>query len=69
MSYDYIFFRLRKTISSHRDLSEETLQLLGPGDDIKTALSALFPDTEWEESEGTLWGSLRHRRSRRSAHR
>jgi len=59
MSYDYMFFRLRKPISSHRDLSEETVQLIASGNEIRTALSALFPDIEWDESQNHLWGHLR----------
>jgi len=60
MSYDYMFFRLRKPISSHRDLSEETLGIMGSGDEIKAALSTLFPDMEWSSrtDDGAIWGTL-----------
>jgi hypothetical protein len=58
MSYDYMFFRLRKSIASHLDLSVETTRLIGSGAEIRTALSRLFPDAEWRESHKTLWGSV-----------
>lgn len=56
MSYDFMMFKLRMSITSHSELSKLTTQAIGTGSEIRHALSIIFPETKWHLTGVTCWG-------------
>jgi len=56
MSYDFLFFKLRKRIASFEELSEDTTKIIDASDDIRNKLDACFSDKniEWSVYKG-IW--------------
>ncbi|MBT9612193.1 MAG: hypothetical protein IV108_02885 [Burkholderiales bacterium] len=58
MSYDYLFFRLKRPISSHIEIGSDTIKDLGSVDYVKKWITENFPNIVWTSSGHTIWGVL-----------
>ncbi|MDP1682854.1 MAG: hypothetical protein Q8L39_13920 [Burkholderiales bacterium] len=58
MSYDYLFFRLKRPISSHLEIGSDTIMNLGSVDYVKKWITENFPNIVWTNAGHTVWGVL-----------
>jgi len=54
MSYDYMFFRVKLTVRSPAEITEENIEAIGTFDEIKSGLTAAFPKAKWWGNSGWL---------------
>jgi hypothetical protein len=47
MSYNYLFFRCAPSVRTHHDLSEDTTQVIGSDDQIRSLIATACPDVRW----------------------